>query len=80
MREALQRVPLTASAVLAEKSARVRDVLALRPGQVLEFSKRADEPLALVVGGRLLAEGAAVKIGDRFGLQIESLRGSRPEP
>lgn len=78
IREALLRIPLVMSAVLAEKPARVRDVLALRPGQVLEFSRRADEPLSLVAGGRLLAEGTAVKIGERFGLQLEALHGPRP--
>jgi flagellar motor switch protein FliM len=80
MLDALLQVPLVASAVLAEKTARVRDVLALRPGQVLEFSRRADEPLTLVVGGRLVAEGTAVKIGERFGLQLEALQAPRPGP
>ena len=77
LREALLRVPLPASVILAEKTARIRDVLSLGPGRILEFPKRADEPLVLVVGGRPLAEGTAVKIGERFGLQLESLRGPR---
>jgi flagellar motor switch protein FliM len=72
--EALLQLPLTATAVLAEKTLRLRDVLALRPGEVLEFPRRADDPLELRVSGRAVAEGAAVKIGDRFGLRIATLR------
>ncbi len=75
LKEALLRVPVTVSVVLAEKEARVRDVLSLGAGQVLEFSRRADEPLGLVAAGRLLAVGSAVKVGERFGLQVTALRG-----
>jgi flagellar motor switch protein FliN/FliY len=71
--ETLMHLPLTASVVLAEKTLKMRDVLALRPGEVLEFPRRADDPLELRVSGRALAEGSAVKIGDRFGLRIGSM-------
>jgi flagellar motor switch protein FliM len=73
--EALLRLPLTATAVLAEKTVRLKDVLKLRPGEVLEFPRRAEDPLELRVSGRTLAEGSAVKIGDRFGLRIGTLKG-----
>src|SRR5436189_3125316 len=45
--EALLRLPLTATAVLAEKTVRLRDVLRLRPGEVMEFPRRAEDPLEL---------------------------------
>jgi flagellar motor switch protein FliN/FliY len=71
------QLPLTASVVLAEKTLRLKDVLALRPGEVLEFPRRADDPLELRVAGRAIAEGAAVKIGERFGLRISGMRDAR---
>jgi flagellar motor switch protein FliM len=75
--EAVMQLPLTASVVLAEKTLRLREVLALRPGEVLEFPRRADDPLELRVAGRAIAEGAAVKIGERFGLRISGMKGGR---
>ena len=61
--------------VLAEKTLRMGQVLSLRPGDVMEFPRRPDEPLELRVSGRTVAEGSAVKIGDRFGLKISSMKG-----
>jgi flagellar motor switch protein FliM len=73
----LLRLPLTASAVLAERRMRLRDVLALRPGAVLEFGRPADAPAELRVAGRPVAEGQPVRIGERFGLRIASARDPR---
>lgn len=71
--EALLAVPLTASVVLAEKRSSLREVLTLRPGDLLEFPRRADAPLELRVGGHPLAEGSAVRVGERFGLRVASI-------
>ena len=73
--ETLMHLPLTASVVLAEKTLKMQDVLGLKPGEVMEFPKQADDPLELRVSGRVVAEGTAVKLGDRFGLRIVSMRG-----
>lgn len=70
----LRGVPLEVSVVLAERVLPVREVLSLGPGRVLEFARRADAPLELRAGPRVLAEGLPVKIGERFGLQLTSLR------
>jgi len=75
--EAVLHLPLPASVVLASKPARLKDVLALRVGEIVEFPRRADDPLELRVSGRAVAEGAAVKIGDRFGLRVTLMK-SRP--
>ena len=73
--ETLMHLPLTASVVLAEKTLKMQDVLGLKPGEVMEFPKRADDPLELRVSGRMVADGTAVKLGERFGLRIGSIRG-----
>jgi flagellar motor switch protein FliM len=71
---ALLGLPLTATAVLAEKTVRMGEVLALRPGEVMEFPRRAEDPLELRITGRTVAEGSAVRMGDRFGLRIATMR------
>lgn len=75
--ESLLRLPLTASAVLAERRMRWRDVLALAPGAVIEFGQRADALAELRVAGRPVAQGQPVRIGERFGLRITSVRDPR---
>jgi flagellar motor switch protein FliM len=71
---AVQPLPLLVTAVLAEKTVKLREVLALRPGDVVEFPVRVDDPLELRVSGRGIAEGAAVRMGERFGLRISGMR------
>jgi len=71
--ENLLHLPIAASAVLAEKSMRLKEVLALRSGEILEFPRRADEPLDLRAARRVLARGVAVRVGERFGLRLTSI-------
>ncbi|HEX7897381.1 MAG TPA: FliM/FliN family flagellar motor switch protein [Planctomycetota bacterium] len=75
--DVLLAVPLGASVVLAEKRATLREVLATRPGELITFDRRADAPLELRVGGRRIAEGSAVRVGERFGLKISAIADPR---
>jgi flagellar motor switch protein FliM len=75
--EALLAVPLPASVVLAEKRAPLSELLSLRPGDLIAFERRADAPLELRVGGRKIAEGAAVRVGERFGLKVVAVSDAR---
>ncbi|HEV3025934.1 MAG TPA: FliM/FliN family flagellar motor switch protein [Planctomycetota bacterium] len=75
LREALLKLPVTATVVLAEKSVKLQDVLALKAGDVMEFGRSADDPLELRVSGRSIAKGTAVRIGDQFGLKLLSVGG-----
>lgn len=78
MREVLLGVPLEVAVVLAERVLPIREVLGMGPGRVLEFGRRADAPLQLRVGARVVGEGLPVKVGERFGLQLTSLWTSSP--
>ena len=66
----LPELPLTAAAVLAEKEMPLGDALGLRPGDVVAFPRRADDPLELRIGGRTVARGSAVLLGEHFGLRL----------
>ena len=48
-------------------------IMELGPGSILQFEKSCDEHLRLEVAGRDIAEGEAVKIGDKFGLRVSSI-------
>lgn len=43
-------------------------------GNILEFEQMVDQPLELLVNNRPIGTGTAVKVGDRFGLQITTIR------
>lgn len=61
---------------LGRRRLSIADVLQLAPNSVLEFFKRADEPLDIRVGGRLVARGEAVVMADRYGVRVTEVVGS----
>jgi flagellar motor switch protein FliN/FliY len=77
LKESLRQLSLEATVVLAEKRVGLKDVMGLKPGDVMEFSRAADDLLELRVSGRTIAEGTAVRIGERFGLKVTSVTGGR---
>ena len=52
---------------------RIADVLRLQPGQTIELSKVAGEPVDIYVNDQLLGRGEAVVLGDRYGVRITEL-------
>ena len=58
---------------LAEKKESLGRILDLAPGAMLTFEAHCDEPLKMEAGGRLIATGETVKIGDKFGLRIREI-------
>ncbi len=59
---------------LASKKQTVGEVLQLCPGSIIAFEKPCDEMLELHVGGCPVAQGEAVKVGDKFGLRINCMQ------
>ena len=52
---------------------RIADVLRIAPGQTVELSKAAGEPVDIYVNGQLIGRGEAVVLGDRYGVRITEL-------
>ena len=65
------KVPVVVT--LASKKQSVDQIVQLGPGSIIQFEKACEEMLELAVGGHPIAEGEAVKVGDKFGLRITSL-------
>lgn len=61
---------------LAERDMTIHDVLDLAPGAVIHFNSGPGDPLELIANGKVIAQGGAVKIGERFGLRIERVANS----
>jgi len=66
------RVPLVVT--LASSRRPVQEVLELGPGSIIQFNKSCEEDLTLEIGGQAVADGEAVKVGDKFGLWITSMK------
>ena len=70
---ALLKIRVPVAAVLAERRLPMGQVLRIAPGTVLKFDASCVRPLELEAGGRRIAVGEAVTIGERFGLRITEL-------
>ncbi|MEM7623275.1 MAG: FliM/FliN family flagellar motor switch protein [Planctomycetota bacterium] len=55
---------------IGERRMTVGDVTGLAPGAIIELPKNAEEELDVLVNNRTVGTGAAVKIGENFGIRI----------
>jgi len=62
------RVPVTVK--LAQRRMPLAKILRLTPGSILEFPKRVNEPLELLVNNKTIASGEVVKSNDRLGVRV----------
>ena len=65
------RVPVTVK--LASTKQPVSRILDLGPGSIIQFAKSCEEMLDLEVGGHAVAQGEAVKVGDKFGIRLTQI-------
>lgn len=75
-RERLQQLlnmEIPVSVVLAQKMVNLKTVLDLATGAIIEFDKNHEEPLDLLVSGKPIATGEAVKLGENFGIRIREV-------
>lgn len=69
----LLRVRVPVVVTLASERQPIHRILEIAPGSIIQFDKSCEEMLQLAVADRVIAEGEAVKIGDKFGLRITSI-------
>ena len=70
----LLRIKVPVVVTLAEKRQPLDQIMELGPGSIIQFDKSCEEMLELAVGGRPVATGEAVKVGDKFGLRINAIK------
>jgi len=66
-------VNLPISIELGRTTMRIKEILALGPGSVVELKKLAGEPVDLLVNNNIVAKGEVVVVDENFGLRIVSL-------
>ncbi len=63
-------VPLQVTVELGRTQMRIRNVLELVPGSIVELDKLAGEPVDVLVNGKQIARGEVVVIDEEFGVRI----------
>jgi len=71
----LYDVELEVTVELGRTRRRVRDILAFRPGSIVELDKLAGEPVDIYVNNKHIARGEVVVIDENFGVRITELVG-----
>ncbi len=55
---------------VGEKYMLIKDVLDLKDGSIIELDKSIEEPMDILVNGKVVAKGVVVVIGGKFGIKI----------
>jgi flagellar motor switch protein FliN/FliY len=69
----LNDVKLQIVAELGRRRMKVRDLVALEPGSVIELDRAAGSPVDVMVNGALLAHGEVVVIDEEFGIRLSEI-------
>lgn len=65
------RVPVIVR--LAHHEVSLEDILDFGPGRIIELPKDAEDDLDLMVNNIVIGRGNAVKVGENFGLRIQTI-------
>ncbi len=68
-------IPLKVTVELGSSRLKVKNVLELTKGSVVELDKLSGEPVDLLVNGRLMARGEVVVVNENFGVRISEILG-----
>ncbi|MCZ7527719.1 MAG: flagellar motor switch protein FliN [Acidimicrobiia bacterium] len=73
--ELLNDVEMRVTVELGRTRMKVRDLLALTAGAVIELDRAAGSPVDVLVNGKLIARGEVVVIDEEFGIRISEIVG-----
>jgi flagellar motor switch protein FliN/FliY len=68
--EVLHNIPVTLSVEVGRAVIKIRDLMRLTQGSVVELDRIAGEPLDLLVNNTVVAQGEIVLVNDRYGIRL----------
>jgi flagellar motor switch protein FliN/FliY len=68
--DVLQNIPVTLSIEVGRAQIKIRDLMRLTQGSVVELDRIAGEPLDLLVNNTVVAQGEVVLVNDRYGIRL----------
>ena len=69
-REILQNVAVTLSIEVGRTQIKIKDLLRMTQGSVVELDRLAGEPLDLLINDTVIAQGEIVLVGERYGIRL----------
>lgn len=66
-------VPLEVSVVLGRTKKSIKDILNLSTGSLIELDKLAEEPVEILVNGKIVAYGEVIVVDENFGVRITNI-------
>ena len=68
--DVLQNIPVTLSIEVGRAQIKIKDLMRLTQGSVVELDRIAGEPLDLLVNNTVVAQGEVVLVNDRYGIRL----------
>ncbi len=68
--EVMQNISVTLSVEVGRALIKIRDLMRLSQGSVVELDHIAGEPLDLLVNKTVVAQGEVVLVNDRYGIRL----------
>jgi flagellar motor switch protein FliN/FliY len=68
--DVLQNIPVTLTIEVGRAVIKIRDLMRLSQGSVVELDRIAGEPLDLLVNNTVVAQGEVVLVNDRYGIRL----------
>ena len=68
--DVLENIPVTLSIEVGRAVIKIRDLMRLTQGSVVELDWIAGEPLDLMVNNTAVAQGEIVLVNDRYGIRL----------
>ena len=68
--EVVQNVPVTISVEVGRAVLKIRDLIRLTQGSVVELDRMAGDPLDLLVNNTVVAQGEVVLVNERYGIRL----------
>ena len=69
----LMGVPLQISVEIGSTTKRIKDILDIAQGTIIELERQAGAPVDVIVNGNLIARGDVVVIDDNFAVRITEI-------
>jgi flagellar motor switch protein FliN/FliY len=69
----LENIEVQLTVEVGSAEIRIRDLLRLNEGSVIELDRLAGDPLDILVNGTMIAKGEIVMVGERFGVRFTEI-------
>ena len=68
--DVLQNITVTLSVEVGRAMIKIRDLMRLTQGSVVELDRIAGEPLDLLINNTVVAQGEVVLVNERYGIRL----------